>query len=193
MKRENFFIVSAIALNIAAGLTYDWKLLDGSSNPNVASWAVWSFITILNFKSYKDMSKDWKKSAFPLASSILCLITLALVALKGRFAGLNYFDITALVLGSVTSIAWWLVKAAKMATVAQVLSQICIAIGFIPTYIMMWNNPHAEQLLPWIIWPVSFAVQAYVVKLREGKFFEFLYPVNCVFLHSAVAVMILVL
>lgn len=189
MKKENFFIVLAIVLNVAAGLTYDWKLLDGSSDPNAASWAVWSFITLLNFKSYKDMSKDWGKSTFPLVSSILCLITLLLVALKGRFAGLEFFDVVALGLGIMAGLVWRKTRSAKM---AQVILQVCIIIGFIPTYRMVLHDPHTEQLLPWLFWPASFAVQAYVVKLREGKFFEFLYPVNCVFLHAAVAVLILI-
>lgn len=190
MKNDKIFIGVALLLNIVAGLTYDYLMVYGESKPNAASWAVWAFITILNAKSYKETSKDLVKYVFPVASAILCIFTFGLTLFEGRVAFLRSFDLVVLLLGILTSLIWWKTKSAK---IAQIILQICVAIGFIPTYMSVAGDPHAEALLPWILWSFSFALHAYVVKLRKGKVIDFLYPVNSVVLHFAVAVMILVL
>ena len=189
MKKDKLLAAVTLLCSIVAFVIYDWQMLLGQSSPNAASWGIWAFITVLNFTSYKVMSGDWVKSLLPALNSMLCILTFVIAASRGRLAALNTYDDIVFVLGIAASIVWWRTKSA---TKAQLLLQLCLAIGFIPTYVSVWGNPGNERLLGWAIWSVMFALQILVVRLRwRGRKMDLLYPVNGTILHSAVVLLAL--
>lgn len=189
MKKDELLAYTTLLCSIIAFVIYNWQMLLGQSSPNAASWTIWAFITILNFTSYKAMSKDWIKSLLPTLNSLLCILTFVIAIYRGRLAALSSYDIIALGLGVATSVVWWQTKSA---TKAQMLLQVCVAIGFIPTYISVWSNPSNERLLGWVLWSVMFALQIIVVRLRwRGQKMDMLYPVNCLILHATVPILAL--
>lgn len=189
MKKDQLLATVALLCHIVAFGIYNWQLLLGQSAPNAASWGIWAFITVLNFTSYKAMSKDWVKSLLPTLSSLLCILTFVLAAFHGRLASLDVYDKGALVLSLAASLVWWMTKSPAK---AQVLLQLCVALGFIPTYLSVWNTPGNERALSWLLWTVAFVVQIFVVKLRwRGQKMDLLYPVNGAILHFVVAVLVL--
>jgi hypothetical protein len=72
-------------LNVIAFSIYNWQTLRGQTTPNITSWAVWSFMSLLNFTSYKEMSKDGWKSLLPTISGIQCILTFVLTLFQGQF------------------------------------------------------------------------------------------------------------
>jgi hypothetical protein len=188
LRRDYALATLAVLLNIMASVIYNWQMLKGRSSPNAASWGVWAFITLLNFTSYKSMSKDQVKSLLPTISSLLCIPTFILTIFRGRLAQLNHYDASVLVLGVIAGVVWWQTKSP---TSAQALLQICIAVGFIPTYLGLWEDSHNELSLGWILWCAAFSLQILVVRLRwKRKYGDLMYPVNCLILHFIVILLI---
>jgi hypothetical protein len=192
LKVKTDTLLAALMLlgTTVAFVIYNWQMLLGQYSPNAVSWGVWAFITILNFTSYKAMSKDWVKSLLPTLNSTLCVLTFVfLLIFHGRLAALNAYDDIALALGIASCVVWWRTKSEIK---AQILLQVCILIGFIPTYISVWKNPGNESLLCWVIWAATFVIQIVLVLLRwRGQKMDLLYPVNCGVLHSVLIALIL--
>lgn len=195
LKAHIFFSFLAGSLSVLAFGIYNRQILQGNAVPNIASWAVWSFVTLLNFTSYKAMSKDGWKSFLPTISSIQCVLTFFLALFYGEVKGLSLSEGAVLVLGVVAGLSWWKLKSSseeKAATTANMMLQFCIFVGFIPTFQAVWMMPKNEAALCWFLWTASFLMQTVVVGLRwQGKVRELVYPINCAILHLAVALLAL--
>ena len=196
MKPNIIFSILAGLLNVLAFTIYNWQTLEGNAHPNIASWAVWSFMTILNFTSYKSMSKDWVKSILPTISSIQCVLTFFLALFLGRWKQLGWCDVNALIIGIIASLMWWVLKKSdkdnKASTSANLMLQLGITVGFIPTLQSVWSLPQTENALCWFVWSISFLFQTIVVILRwKGQKQDLVYPVNCLWLHFIVALLAL--
>ncbi len=176
-------------INVLAFGIYNWQTLQGHANPNITSWAVWGFMTLLNFTSYKAMSKDGWKSLLPTISSIQCILTFLLTLFQGQLKGLSTNDSIVLVIGITASLLWWKLKSP---TVTNMMLQLGITIGFIPTLQSVWTKPQNEIALCWFLWTISFAFQTIVVILRwKGQKQDLVYPVNCLWLHLVVVLLAL--
>ena len=181
-------MVSGI-IQVVAFVLYNKYILKGKTHPNIASWGIWAFITVLNFTSYGVMSDDWVKSLLPTVSSLMCIVTFLLSLAKGKLSKLGLFDTAALVFGLAASLAWWQLQSA---TYANLILQVGICIGFIPTLRSVWKTPSNEQPLPWFLWTGAYALMIVVVYLRwRGQYQELVYPVECLIAHGLVGVLAL--
>ena len=188
-EKARLLAAFAIILSCLAFVLYNWKNIRGETHPNVSSWFVWSFMTILNFTSYKKLTGDWIKSTLPTVESGLCIATALMALHTGSFQNLSLADYECLMIGLIAALIWYLFKSAGS---AQILLQIALVIGFIPTGIGMMENPSNEPWLPWCLWTVVFSAQCGVVKLTwRGRWIDFLYPVNAMFWHGLVFVLAL--
>lgn len=181
-------IFTGVLASIAYAL-YNAYSLFGDAHPNVSSWFVWAFITILNFTSYRSMTGDWVKSALPTINSLLCIVT-ALIALRtGSFMELTRIDATCLIIGIFAGMLW---ITSKRPSAAQVILNVAIFVGGIPTIVSMITSSHREPWLPWLIWSATYILHYRIVKARSGKGLDFLYAINCTILHSAVFVLAII-
>ncbi len=180
-------MAAAIAgtLSLVAFLTYSQKTFQGQTHPNITSWCVWSFITILNFTSYKKVTGGWIKSLLPTANAIMTIVVLGIALWKGSFGHLGWINAICLVFGIVAGIVW--IVEDSPAT-AQVLLQIAIVIGFIPTITAVYISPGSEPWQEWLLWIFSFIAQFVAVRSTWEKktYIEFLYPVNMIICHAIV-------
>ncbi len=191
-KGQYFLAIAASCANIAAYLTYNWEIIVGQTRPNAASWAVWSFLTVLNLVSYQTVSRDLLKSVLPIVSSILCITTLCFALFAGRFAAIGIYDWCAVGFGALACLLWWFAKSRTTGAVrAQILLQVAINIGCIPTYLSVWSSPQNELPIAWVLWSVGFALQGALVWMSNGKRIEYLYPTNCALVHFPVALLAL--
>ena len=187
MKPDILLSITSGFLNILAFTIYNWKIIKGKANPNITAWALWAFITVLNFASYKAMSGDWVKSLLPTVSSIQCIITFFLALKTGAKKGGDRNDLLVFILGSIASIVWWSLKSA---TAANIMLQLAITLGFIPQFKSVWKKPESEIALCWFIWTSSFVLSTIVVILRwRGQPQNLAYPVNCLWMHLTVALL----
>jgi hypothetical protein len=161
---------------------YNVQTFKKMSEPNVASWLLWAVITVFNFTSYRSMSGDWMKSLLPTVSSFFCILTFIVAVIKGgRLSKLSKEDTAALVIGMIATFMWYFLKSA---TYANLIIQVAVIIGFIPTL----RTAKAERPLAWFIWTSAYTLGVSVVILRWNNHWQDLvYPVMCVFAHLAVA------
>lgn len=186
-KSETLAIVATF-LSIAAYVLYNWRGSTSEVRPNISSWLVWSFMTILNFTSYKKVTESWTKSLLPTVNSLMCIVTAILAFRTGSLRNLSTTEWCCLVLGVVAALWWW---KSKSAVTAQILLQLALLIGGIPTIIKLWHAPTSEPWLSWFLWTLSFTCQYFAVKYTWKKQIEFLYPVCTTLFHGLIFVLTL--
>lgn len=189
MKTDKVLSVLAGLLSISAFCLYNQKILTGAAHPNITSWGLWAFMTVLNFTSYQAMSRDWLKNIVPTIGSIMCILTFIVTLYQGEWKAFERSDIFVLVIGVTASFLWW---GLKSPTVANLMLQVGLSIGFIPTIRSVWYQPANEHALCWFMWTLSFVLQATVVIMRwKGKKADLVYSVNCTWLHLLVGLLAL--
>jgi hypothetical protein len=174
----------AVLMHISAFLLYNKSTFQGKACPNIATWAIWAALSFLNFGSYFVMSGDWVKSILPAVSSLLCIATFFVVVFTGKFSRIGKYDLVALALGLIAALTWWWFRSA---TYANLLLQISIGIGFVPTCRSVWRSPETEVPLPWIMWATAYSIGTSMVLLRwHGQWQDLAYYVGCVVMHFIV-------
>ena len=186
MRSDELLAVLASLLNIVGFVVYNKQIFTGKNTPNITSWGIWAFVTVLNFLSYKTMSDDWVKSIFPTISSLMCILTFLVALATGKFVRVNRYDAIPLALGIMASLVWWWFESA---TYANLLLQLAIAIGFVPTFRSVWVSPKNEKPLAWFIWGIGFGFGGIVVLMRwNDQYQDVVYYADCFVLHLAVGV-----
>lgn len=138
------------------------------------------------------MTGDWVKSILPTIGSVLCLTTTLISLWTGSVRALSSIDQACLALGLLAGVSWWILWKTEYAeAVVQIILEIALTIGFIPTVLGIIRDPSCEPPFVWFIWSATFVLQFLVVKLRKGKMIEFLYPVNMFWLHLLVSILAL--
>lgn len=178
-------------LSLTAYAIYNQQIFLGKVSPNITSWAIWSFMVILNFSSYRKMSKDGWKSLLPTVNGIQCILTFVLALFRGRFKSTDSVNWIVLIIGISASLLWLKFRKKDGSTMANMMVQVGVTVGFISTFQSVWTRPQGENALCWIIWTASFAVQALVVYIRKGKKRDYVYPLNCLWLHLTVFILAL--
>jgi hypothetical protein len=183
-EKSRMCAVFAGCLSVVAFVLYNSRNLTDVTHPNISSWMVWACITILNFTSYRKLTGDWVKSVLPTANSIMCITTALLAIHTGSVRSLSGTDQICLLLGVIAGMCWWIFKSASF---AQIILQVAVVVGFIPTLTGTWIDPSSEPSLSWCLWVGSFVAQYFAVKFTwGGKKTEFLYPVNMIVFHGIV-------
>ncbi len=184
-------ILATIAglLHSVGYIQYARKIITGTSRPNLASWSLWVALAMLNGVSYFIMSGDVVKSLLSLVSSLGCVMVWIIALRLGRFSRLDRIDWVAMIIGVVAIIAWWKLRSA---TIANLLLQSCFLISIVPTYRSVWKNPHGEQLSPWLLWTIAYALATLVVVLRyQGHGADLAYPMISLVSTAGVAALTL--
>jgi hypothetical protein len=183
----------SIIISTLAGLGYCLAYLDynrnvftGETKPNGATWAIWSAVSFVSTGSYIANSADFWKSLIPILNIILCIATFVLALVAGKLKKLDVSDWIALGLGLVAALVWAVNKSAQN---ANLIVQVAIMVGFVPTWRAVWATPASEHPRPWWIWSVSYAVSIIVVLLRwKNQRIDLVYPVVCTVLHASVPI-----
>ena len=184
MDIGKFLAITAALCHIAAYLDYNRKVFRGETRPNGATWLIWASLAGLNASSYLVMSSDLVKGIFPVINTALCIGTFVLALYLKKFEWPDNWDLLALATGLVAALAWWKYQSA---TSANLILQLAIFWGFIPTYRLVWRDPLSEKPRPWWIWVGAYVfLTATVVWRWQGQWQDLAYPVNCLILHCFV-------
>jgi hypothetical protein len=176
-------IASGVAYTVAY-LDYNRQVIKGTTKPNGATWLIWSVIAVVSTTSYLRASGDVWKSVIPIINISLCVATFALAVSLKKFKRPDPMDFVALLIGVVAVAVWKQYGSAKY---ANLIVQFAILSGFIPTWRAIRIDPWCEQPRPWWLWATGYFLAGIVVLLRwNGQWFDLVYPVNCVLLHSSV-------
>ena len=189
MHPIEFLTAGASLMHIVAFLVYNKQTLCGKIRPNIMTWSIWAFVTLLNLASYKAMSGDWIKTILPIISSVMCIATFVISLFVGKFARVSKYDLIALALGIVTPLVWWHFKSA---TYANMILQASIAIGFVPTFRSVCELPQNEKPLAWFLWSLAYTIGIVVVLMRwNNQYQDIVYYADCIALHFIVALLAL--
>jgi len=179
----------ASLMHIVAFIVYNMQTVSGKNTPSISTWAIWAFLSLFNVASYWDMSGDWVKSLLPTIGSLMCIATFFISLCKGKFVKISKSDFAALCVGLVAVLVWWRYE---NATYANLVAQVCIFIGFMPTYKSVWQNPRNEKPLAWFLWTSAYIVGIVVVLLRwNNQYQDIVYYADCIVLHLIVALLAL--
>ncbi len=177
-------LLSGVGTTLAY-LDYNRSVFKGETKPNGATWAIWSTIALISTSSYFAASGDIWKSIIPFANILLCIGTFVLALTNGKFKKLDLTDWCALTIGIVAIVVWKLTTA----TYANLIVQVAVIIGFIPTWRNVWRTPSCEKSRPWWIWSLSYVIASVVVVLRwKHQWIDIVYPALCIFLHASVPI-----
>lgn len=166
-----------------AYLDYNRVVSKGETKPKGATWAIWSAIALISSSSYLASTGDLWKSIIPLMNILLCIGTFVLALVGGKFKKLDITDWCALTIGIIAVVVWKLTTA----SCANLIVQVAIIIGFIPTWYGVWQNPSQEKPRPWWIWTGSYFIAGIVVIMRwKGQWIDLVYPWLCIPLHASV-------
>lgn len=179
--------VLAGILHVLAFAIYNRQMLQGTSQPNSATWTAWVFLTVLNLSSYAVMSGDWVKSILPLIASIACILTFLFSIHRGKMSKMELWDGLALGIGIISGLVWWYYKSA---TYANLILQASILVSFVPTCRGVWNDPRKEKALPWYLWSSAYLLSIIVVALRwRNQYQDLVYPIGGFILHAVVGLL----
>ena len=173
-------------INVVGFIVYNKKIISGLVKPNMATWILFSFLSVLNVASYLVITQDLVKGLLPLTSTMATLSVLIIAVVKGQFSKLNVYDNLALLIGGMSGLAWLIFKSAGM---ANLILQISIIISFIPTYRGIVKGNNTEKIFPWLTWTASYAIMALVVVLKNGQGIDYVYPLVVGILHLGVGIL----
>ena len=184
MEFSGILGIVAALIHTLAYLDYNSGVLKGTRKPNGPTWIIWATIATLSATSYFSMSGDLAKSALPLMNIGLCIATFGIAWWLKCFKKPSKYDVGALVIGLSAGVIWKIYQSAEY---ANLILQVAITIGFMPTFLLVWENPRAESPRPWLIWTFAYIVMLVTVMLRwRGQWYDLVYPINSIVLHTAV-------
>ncbi|PIS41900.1 MAG: hypothetical protein COT25_00610 [Candidatus Kerfeldbacteria bacterium CG08_land_8_20_14_0_20_42_7] len=181
---DKVFVALATAMTMTATFFYIFYILKGTSRPNISSWLIWIGLQALNTATYFDMSQDWFKSANALMNMLSTVSILGVALSRGRFSGLNKWDIS--VFGIVVAITLFWSQNHNSAQ-ANMLLQVAVGVRFIPTIRGVWKNPALEKSAPWWFFTLGHLFSIAIVSMRwEGRYEELVFPILQVMLNLTV-------
>jgi hypothetical protein len=165
------------------------KILAGGIAPNMASWLLWTVLTVANCASYLALAGDPLKAAIPLTSSVACAAVFLVSLRVGRFAAPDPYDAASFAVGVLAALVWWRTRSA---VAANLIMQGCLLVSFVPTWRGVLRDPAAEPSAPWLVWTASYPLTLAVLALRwRGHPVDLVYPLNCIVLHGGVGLLAL--
>lgn len=180
--------IAAGVAQTAAFLDYNRKVLSGKTWPNGATWAIWAVIALVSASTYLSATGDIWKGLMSINNIALCIGTFVFALYRGKFQKLGVTDRVALLLGVIAIVVWILSTAAC----ANIVVQVAIVIGFIPTWQAVRLNPMREHPRPWWLWSSAYCIAVAVVFLRwRNQWIDLLFPINGALLHASVPLLAL--
>ena len=155
--------LTASALILIGFVIYNQGMLAGKNSPAIVSWALFSFIAILNGLTFLGISNNWVLSIAVFTDAFVCTSTLFLALFrKNKNLEIDPIDKWAFVIGLIAIVVWRL----SSVVYGNWIVQIAYVIAFIPSYRNAWKDPADEPKLPWLIWTLAFLLNIFAVALN---------------------------
>jgi hypothetical protein len=181
--------LAASVLNLIGYIIYIRDLRRGDTRPNLASWLVWMGITLLSVSTYVRGTGDIVKSLFSWSILVVNIVTFGFIVRRAKFSSLNRLDKSALGIGILAAVVWFFTQSAWF---GNMLVQVAIVIGGVPTILSVWRQPTNERPTPWLLWGSAFTCQLMVIISRwTGRPVELVYPIIGILLYGVVGILAL--
>jgi len=174
--------ISAGILQILGYYFYTRNILKTNQTPNLASWIIWGYGSLIESISYIQMADDEVKSILPIVCCIACIITVIIIVQNKRFQNLDTIDYLCITIDILSMIVWWWYGATK----GHMVVMAGVGLSFIPMIKGLWLNQTSEKPLPWLIWCIAYTIAILVVIMRWEKWEDLIYPVSYLFFGTIV-------
>ena len=175
--------IIAVILNTIGYILYYFQMKRGDSEPKSVSWGMWSFLSILNFLSYREMTDLFLSLQF-FSDAVLCVIIFFYAYFHKKFETWSIENYEVAGLGLTSLIFWWQFKNAEY---ANMIICICYMISFWPTLKEVWHKPNSENPVSWYVCTFAYGFSILNVYLENSKFVDYLAPVVLFLLHLVIA------
>ncbi len=177
-------IYLAVLLNTLGYVLYYFQMKRGDSEPKLISWGLWSFLSLLNFLSYREMTDLFLSLQF-FSDALLCVAIFLYAYFHKKFEVWSRENYGVSGLGILAILVWWQFKEAVF---ANVIVFFCYIISFYPTIKEVIKNPNSENPLSWYICTVGYGLHIYAIHLEENsEGIDYLTPCVLFILHLAIA------
>ena len=161
-------------LQLAGYAIYNRGVWTGRVRPNLSSWLIWGGISLINTASYFSLSRhDFVVSLMPFTVTAVNVLTLGVILRKGTFQHIGRPDAAALAISAAAVLLWKLTNS----SLANMMVQIAIIVGTVPTILGVVRDPLVERPLPWLLWSASFVLAIIVVTMRHTSWVAYASPV----------------
>ena len=179
--------VGAALLHGTAYVLYNIQTHFGKSEPNPASWAIWTLLSILNAWSFREVSADNLSTLQFFTGSVACMITFFYTWYRGKLKRLKHSEWRILALALSVIVVWRIFNSATGANMLVVLTFI---ISFIPTLKGVLADPFKESPRSWWLWTAAFAFTIGSILLRwRGEPLALVMPTVLLIAHGSIAVL----
>lgn len=184
--------LGASAVDLVFSYFYNRDQIHNRNNPNLVSWVLWSFVTVIETTSHGSLTGDWIKTTTLITDALFVGITTLILlfrGVKGNLTSLSSWDKLAIIIGIISLLVW---KFSSVLT-ANVIIQFAYFLAFLTTYIGVWKDPSREPAKIWFVWTAVFFFGGVVVVLLRwnGQWEDLISPVIYVILHAIVGVLAL--
>lgn len=174
----------AVLLNTLGYVLYFLQIKRGDSEPKLISWWLWSFLSVLNFLSYREMTDLFLSMQF-FSDALLCVAIFIYAYFHKKIVVWSREDYEVLGLGILAIIIWWQFKEAVF---ANVIVFFCYIISFYPMIKEVIKNPNCENPLSWYICTLGYGLHIYAIYLEENsENLDYLNPITLFVLHLVIA------
>jgi len=182
---ETLDLLAVVATIIFISLiTYDIVLINrGEVRHNPTTQLIFFGSSLLSSTSYFLITRDFARSLTPLVA-VVCMFAVYYFTFRqqGRFVDrpknrlqqiVNYF---VLAFSSITAVLWLVVRSID-ASLANILMQIIVSVGYAPLIVGIVKGEQRER---WFIWlPTSFAIQSYIAWAKyDGDWIPLFGPIR---------------
>lgn len=182
MSYETIGIIAGV-LAIGGYIPYIYSILAGKTQPNRATWFIWTIVGGLLAFSYiaeGDQHSIW----LPLGYFVGPLMV-ALLSLRYGYAEWTKLDTVCIVAAAISVIPWIM---SDNATLTLIINVIIDSTGAIPTLVKTFREPETEDLTAWLIFFVANTLQLFAISMWN---LAALYPIYLFFLAGAMVAFII--
>lgn len=181
--------LAAAVMHGTAFFIYARQVKIGSSQPNIATWSITSFLMLLNALTFREMSRDSIATAqlFVGFAGALTIFLYALV--RGKFSKPGRTEIYSAAVGFVAVAVWFAFRSAANANTIVLLA---LLIALWPTWVGVFRNPFVEAPLPWAMWATAYILTTINLSINPDPTWQrvaLVNPVVAIFAHGVVAVL----
>lgn len=181
MSYELIGIIAGI-LAIGGYIPYIYSTLRGKTQPNRATWLIWTIVGGLLAFSYMaegDQSSIWLPFGYFIGPLLV-----AILSIRYGYAQWTRLDTICIVAAGISIIPWIL---SDNATFTLVINVIIDASGAIPTLVKTYQEPETEDLTAWFIFFVANTLQLFAISMWN---IAAIYPIYLFFLVAAMVAFI---
>lgn len=182
MSYEAIGIIAGI-LALGGYIPYIISILAGKTQPNRATWFIWTIVGGLLAFSYIAEANDPHSIWLPLGYFFGPLIV-ALLSLRYGYAQWTRLDTICIVAAVISIIPWVL---SDNATFTLIINVLIDSTGAIPTLVKTFKEPETEDLTAWTIFFVANTLQLFAISVWS---LPVIYPIYLFILAGAMVTFI---